>query len=158
MSPCESHVACVIRAVSIEQADVCVSAGELDLFEGIMRRSTSKRTMWSFLVRKRVCNTICTLNGARQRVRGSPCITTAPILQETTVGVRHGSVSSCRFVQVMNDILTPCHPTSPYYQRISCYNQDRSDVMWPYNSLAFYFQTSQHQHSRHDCRWLNQTK
>ncbi len=120
LSPCESHAACVIRAVSAAQADVCAGGGELGLFEQIMRPSTSKRTMWSFLVRKRVCNTICSLNGARQRVRGSSCITTATILQETTVGVCHCSVSRCSFLQVMNDSLTPCDLALPYYQWISC--------------------------------------
>ncbi|KAI4813204.1 hypothetical protein KUCAC02_024547, partial [Chaenocephalus aceratus] len=65
---------------------LCVSReANSDLFEQIMRPSTSKRTKGSFLVRKRVCNTICGLNGAGQRVRGSSCITTATILQETTL-------------------------------------------------------------------------
>lgn len=41
------------------------------------------------------------------------------------------------FVQVMNDILTPCHPTWPYYQWISCYSLDRS------TSRPFYFSSSQ---------------
>lgn len=103
---------------------LCVSReANSDLFEQIMRPSTSKRTKGSFLVRKRVCNTICGLNGAGQRVRGSSCITTATILQETTVSVCHRSVSNCCFVQVMNDILTPCDPTSIHYKRISDYKQ-----------------------------------
>lgn len=42
MSPCESHAACVVRAIPVEQAPVCVSSGKLDLFEQIMRPSTSK--------------------------------------------------------------------------------------------------------------------
>lgn len=95
MLPCESHVACVLCAVSAKQAHVCVSTGELYPFEQITQPSTSKTTMRSFLVQKRVCNTICSLNGARQRVQGSSHISTATILQETTVGVCHHSVSSC---------------------------------------------------------------
>lgn len=89
MTPCESHVTCVTCAASVEQAHVCVSGSKSDLFEQIMKPGTLKRTMWSFLVRKRVWNTICSLNGARQRVRGSSCITTATLLQQTTVGVCH---------------------------------------------------------------------
>lgn len=89
MTPCESHVTCVTCAASVGQAHVCVSSGKSDLFEQIMKLGTLKRTMWSFLVRKRVWNTICSLNGARQRVRGSSCITTATLLQQTTVGVCH---------------------------------------------------------------------
>lgn len=52
-----------------------------------MHPGMSKRTMWSFLFRRRVCNTICRLNGARQSARGSSCITTATVLQEMTAGV-----------------------------------------------------------------------
>lgn len=130
-----SHVACYTCRLWTG-GRLCVSIGELDLFEQIMRPSTSRRTMGSFLFRKRVCNTICRLNGARQRVRGSSCITTATILQETTVGVCHRSVSSCCFVPVMNDILTPSDLTPPYYKRISCYNQDKNDAVQPHNLVS----------------------
>lgn len=84
--------------------------------------------MRSFLVRKRVCNTICGLNGARQRVRGWSCITAATVLQETTVGVCvcvrvcGRSVSSGCFVKVMYDILAPfatgSSPLLSYYHQV----------------------------------------
>lgn len=45
-----------------------------------------------------VCNTICSLNGARRRAGGRSRITAATVLPETAVGVCRRSVSTRRFV------------------------------------------------------------
>lgn len=71
---------------------------------------------------------------------GSSRITTATVLQETTVGVCRRSVSCCCLVRVMYDILTPCDLISPYYQRISYHHQDKTDVVKPHKSQAFFTQ------------------
>lgn len=85
MTPRESHATCVTCAASYPNGPVSVRTGPVwtDNSASACQRGTTR----SFLVRKRVCNTICSLNGARQRVRGWSCITTATVLQETTVCV-----------------------------------------------------------------------
>lgn len=73
---------------------VCVRAA-VDLFEQIKRVRPVKEDNVIFSgPEERLCNTICSLNGARQRVRGWSRITTAAVLPETTVGV---CVSSLHF-------------------------------------------------------------
>jgi len=42
------------------------------------------------------------------------------------------SFSGCFFMQVMNNILTPCRWTLPYKKWISCYERDKTEVVQPY--------------------------
>lgn len=85
MTPRESHATCVTCAASCPSGPVSVRTGPV--WTDNSASACQRGTMRSFLVRKRVCNTIFSLNGARQRVRGWSCITTATVPQETTVGV-----------------------------------------------------------------------
>lgn len=70
-----------------------------------------------FWLPKRVCNTICSLNGARQRVRGLSHITTATILQQQqwVCSIAQFPVAA-NFVQIMNDFLIPCDLTLSHFQ------------------------------------------
>lgn len=118
------HVSHMLQvcAVSAKQARVCVSTGELDPMQNRdpMQPCTSTRTMGYSLVRKRVCNTICSLNGTRQRVRRSPHITTATILQQQQCVCV--CVSSLSFqllqvsVRIMNYFPKQCDLTLPCFQ------------------------------------------
>lgn len=66
----------------------------VDLFEQITRPQPVKEDNVIFPgPEERLCNTICSLNGARQRVRGWSRITTATVLPETECGC----VSSLHF-------------------------------------------------------------
>lgn len=120
-SQCESHVECVLLTVLGTGPRLCEGwrIGPVWADNAAQHVKEDNVIFFFFLLRKRACNTICGLNGARQRLRGSSCITTATVLKETTVGVCPCSVSSCRFVQVMNDIPAPCDPNCPCYQLIS---------------------------------------
>lgn len=120
MTPRESHATCVTCAASCPNGPVSVRTRPV--WTDNSASACQRGTMQSFLVRKRVCNTICSLNGARHRVRGWSCITTATVLQETTVGVCvcvcGRSISSGCLVQVMYDIVAPFMTGLSYYHQV----------------------------------------